>query len=170
MGRVRTEAFLTAGDVTLCGVAARRLERARAFAKRYGCSDAFDDYRALSGCRPDIVLVETPHLVQDEIVRWALEDGCHVLIGGSPACSGEAARMFARTARSRRLVAEAGYEARYKSVWHRAREIVRERRIGEVVAVRAVAFFPADPSSWYYDQHQSGGMPLTHMTLSLIHI
>jgi predicted dehydrogenase len=63
---------------------------------------------------------------------------------------------------------EAGYEARYKAVWKQARQIIQSDRIGQLVAIRTVALFPANPESWYYNQATSAGMPLTHMTYAFI--
>jgi len=40
--------------------------------------------------------------------------------------------------------------------------------LGQVVAIRTMALYDADPKSWYYQQQASGGMPLTHMTYCFI--
>ncbi|MEO9527530.1 Gfo/Idh/MocA family oxidoreductase [Roseibium sp.] len=168
MAHIRTQAFLETQRVMLCGVAARRLSSAQAFAYQYGCDTCFDEFRRLSSCAPDVVLVETPHLVQEDVVRWALETGAHVLIGGSPANSAGEARRIAERAAAQGSIVEAGYEARYKAVWESARRRLHSGEIGTLIAVRAVALFAADPASWYYDQTNSGGMPLTHMTYAFL--
>jgi len=168
MAHIRTRAFLETQRVTLCGVAARRLSRAQAFGKQYGCTACFDDFRRLNICAQDVVLVETPHLIQEDVVRWALETGAHVLIGGSPANSAGEARWIAERAEAQGLIVEAGFEARYKAVWESTRRRLNTGAIGQLVAVRAVALFAADPDSWYYDQDASGGMPVTHMTYAFL--
>ena len=168
MARVRTEAFLSLGSCRLCGVAARRSERARAFAESFGCPDHTDDYRALADLKPDVVLVAVPHDVQDEVVLWSLEQGFHTLIGGCLARNVETAERIAALARTKGVVVETGYEARYKGVWERTKALLDEGAVGTLVAVRSVALYPATPNSWYYDEEQSGGMVLTHMSYAFI--
>ena len=164
MARLRGNALLAVGGAAICGVAARHLERARACAATLGCDAAFDDYRRLPETKPDALLVEVPHAAQDEIVLWALENGLHVLIGGTPAGSLAAARRIAALAREQRLVVEAGFEQRYSPVWETAREMLRHGDLGDLAAIRSIALWNGDPATWYYSQQASGGMPLTHMT------
>ena len=168
MAQVRTEAFLSLGSCRLCGVAARRLKRAHAFAESFGCPDYTDDYRALADLKPDIVLVAVPHDVQDEVVLWSLEQGFHTLVGGCLARRVDTAERMVDLARTKGVVVETGYEARYKRVWERTKALLGEGAVGTLVAVRGVALYPAPPDSWYYDEKQSGGMVLTHMTYAFI--
>jgi predicted dehydrogenase len=133
-----------------------------------GCDQCFDDYTALLGTSPDVVLVEVPHGAQDSVVLWALEQGLHVMIGGCLAASCASAEEIRQMASSRGLVVEAGYQCRYTPLWEEARSLVREGQLGEMVAVRSIALYDADPHSWYYRQNDSGGMPLTHMTYGFI--
>jgi len=168
MGTVRTEAFLNTGEVTLCAVASAHATTAFEFGKKYGCANTFDDYRRISECQPDFVLVETPHDVQHDVVTWALRSRYPVLIGGSPARTVVEAQEICQLASDYNLVVEAGYEARYKGVWEKVRQLLADKKIGSLVSVRAVALFEADPQSWYYDEKKSGGMPITHMTYAFI--
>ena len=168
MARVRTEAFLSLGSCRLCGVAARRLENAHAFAEAFGCPHYTDDYRTLADLKPDVVLVAVPHDIQDEVVLWSLEQGFHTLVGGCLARKVETAERIADLARTKGVVVETGYEARYKGVWERTKALLGEGAVGTLVAVRSVALYPAPPDSWYYDEEQSGGMVLTHMSYAFI--
>lgn len=165
MARVRTAALLATGRAALAGVASRTLAHAEAFAAEFGCAFAVDDYRKLDA---QAILVEVPHRVQSGIVRWALEANRHVLIGGSFAMSREEGEWIASAAESRGVVVEAGYEARYKPVWEHAREQILSGSLGRIVAVDAVALWPGDPASWYYDEAESGGMPLSHLTYTFV--
>ncbi|MBN2583708.1 MAG: Gfo/Idh/MocA family oxidoreductase [Planctomycetes bacterium] len=170
MARVRTRALLATGQAHVCGIAARHRDRAERLAAELGLTDCLclDDYRRLIEARPDAVLVEVPHEAQRRIVTWALEAGLHVLIGGSLAATVEEASEVVRLARERRLVVEAGYEARYSALWETARQRVAEGRLGRIVMARSIALWAGDPVSWYYDQQASGGMPVTHMTYCFI--
>ena len=168
MARLRVQAFLATRRAVLVGVASRSLSSARQLAESFNCQDYFDDYRKLSSCRPDAVLIEVPHEAQDAIAMWALESGYHLLIGGCLSCSVAGASLIGQVARDRGLVVEAGYEARYKAVWESARRHITAGDLGKIIAVRSIALWPADPDSWYYRQKESGGMPLTHMTYTFI--
>lgn len=164
----RALALLATGRAEVCGIASRRVETARALGARVGCAACFDDYRRLAETGPGAVLVEVPNAVQDRVVSWALERGLHVLVGSFLACSTRAAAAVCRSARSRGLVVEAGFEARYKPAWETARQMVAGGGIGRVVAVRTVALWECAPGSWYASQRESGGVPLAHMTYAFV--
>ena len=170
MARVRTQALLATSGATVCGVAARHSERAAAFAADLHLDDCacLDDYRQLARLNPDAVLVEVPHEPQHEIVKWAMLSGFHVLIGGALASTVDEAAEIQRLATKRQLIVEAGYEARYSALWEAARHAVTNGHLGRPIAVRSIALWAGDPESWYYNQHASGGMPLTHMTYCFI--
>jgi predicted dehydrogenase len=169
MAKLRTRAFLATGRATLVGVASRRLASARRFAEDFDCQSYFDDYRRLSACEPDAVLIEVPHRIQDEVALWAIESGFHLLIGGCLSLSAAGAVRLGEAASERKVVVEAGYEARYKAVWESARRhLAAGDSLGRIIAVRSIALWPAPPHSWYYSQQESGGMPLTHLTYTFI--
>jgi len=164
MARVRTGALLATGQVQVCAVATRHAASAGEFAEEIGCPNAYDDFRRIAEARPDAVLVEVPHEAQDRIVTWALEQGLHVLVGGSLAGTPETAESICELSSRGNLVVEAGYEARYSAPWEKARALLADGAIGRLTAVRSIALWPGDPESWYYSQQASGGMPVTHMT------
>jgi predicted dehydrogenase len=167
MAERRAQAFLDTGRVTLIGVGSRNAGRARVLAGKLGCA-TFADVDQLYAERPDAVLIEVPHRVQDELALGALQAGAHTLIGGCLASTVANGVRIAAAARERGLLVETGYEARYKEVWTAARELVHGGAIGTAVAIRSIALFPAARDSWYYDENESGGMPLTHMTYAFI--
>ncbi|MHB9134225.1 MAG: Gfo/Idh/MocA family protein [Armatimonadota bacterium] len=164
MARRRAEALLATGQAEICGVAARHIDSAQQFGAEVGCDHRVDDYRQLLVDRPDAVLVEVPHAAQDAIVRWALDAGLHVLIGGPLATASGVGEEIRDLAARRGLVVEAGYQARYMPLWEQACNLLQKGMLGNLVAVRTIALWAGEPASWYYAQEASGGMPLTHMT------
>jgi predicted dehydrogenase len=168
MAERRARAFMDTRRVTICGIASRRLDRAQRLGSILGCEACFDDVESLRATHPDAVLIEVPHRVQDALTFWALDAGLNVLIGGCLATSTEAGERIRELAQRKALVVEAGYEARYKAVWEAARRLVLAGDLGVPVAIRSIALFSANPSSWYYNERESGGMPLTHMTYTFI--
>ena len=164
MARRRLAAMLETRRVTLCGVAARSADSARRLADEFGGAPTFTDYRELGATRPQAVLLEVPHHVQDAAALWVVEQGWHLLLGGPLATASAAAAALEAAADARGVIVEAGFEARYKPVWECARALIEAGRIGRITAGAGVALWPADPDSWYYDEDMSGGMLLTHMT------
>jgi myo-inositol 2-dehydrogenase/D-chiro-inositol 1-dehydrogenase len=168
MAKLRTRAFLSTGQASLVGVASRNISSARGFAELFNCDSYYDDYERLSSREPDAVLIEVPHEAQQNAAMWAIGSGYDVLIGGCLACSMNEALAIAKAVREKNVVLEAGYEARYKPVWERARDYMIDGTLGQLIAVTSIALWDADPWSWYYSQKESGGMPLTHMTYAFI--
>ncbi len=164
MARARGRAFLETGRAEICGVAARRAHRAARCAAELGCEVSWDDYRLLEQTRPDAVLVEVPHRVQDEISLWALDAGFDLLVGGCLASSVESGRRIVEAAARNRRILEAGFQRRYDPAWEEIRRLVTGGQLGEPVMAVTMALWNPDPDRWYYDQEASGGMPLTHMS------
>lgn len=164
MARSRGRAFLDTGKAEICGVASRHPETARRCAKELGCHVYFDDFRRLAETRPDAVLIEVPHGIQDEIALWGLETGFDLLIGGSLASSLENGARILDLATCHRRIVEAGYQRRYDPAWEEIRRLIADGILGEPVMATSMALWKPDPQSWYYDQQMSGGMPLTHLS------
>lgn len=165
MAGIRAEAFAKVPGVEFMGVASRSLDHAQALATKLGGVGA-SSYEELLAWRPDALLVELPHKVQDEVVHAALKADTHVLIGGPLAMTGSTARQVVADSSARGLVVEAGYEARYKKIWHTTRELLPA--IGPLVSIRAVAQVQLEPSSWYYSEQLSGGLAITHLSYCFI--
>ncbi len=168
MARVRTKALLETKQAVICGVASRHSATAQKFAAEVLCDRFYNEYRRLADLRPDGLLVEVPHHSQDEIVLWALEEGLNLLIGGCLGSSSVNGEKIRNLAREKKLVVEAGFEARYSGCWEAARQIITDGELGDLVAARSLALWAGDPATWYYHQEPSGGMPLTHMTYCFI--
>ncbi|MBB5606407.1 MULTISPECIES: Gfo/Idh/MocA family protein [unclassified Janthinobacterium] len=168
MARRRARAFVATGRAHIVGIAARRLSSAKTIGAELGCPHCFDDYRRLLDCKPDAVLIEVPHLVQDELVLWALGQGLPTLIGGPLSVSVQGGEKILGAARHAGVLLECGFEARYKAVWETAKELLHAGRIGQPIAVQSIALWNGKSESWYYDQAASGGMPLTHMSYAFI--
>lgn len=164
MARTRGRAFLGTGQAEICAVAALHQDTARVCAEELDCSFYSDDFRSLAATRPDAVLIETPHKVQDEIAVWALEEDLDLLIGGSLACSVASGRQIVELAAQRGCIVEAGYQRRYDAAWEEIRRLVQGGILGEPIMAVSMALWNPHPESWYYDQEASGGLPVTHLS------
>ena len=164
MARVRGRAFLDTGRAEICGVAARRAQRAESCAAELGCGAFFDDFRRLEETGPDAVLIEVPHRVQDEVSLWALKAGYDLLVGGCLSSSTETGREIVEMAAANCRIVEAGFQRRYDPAWEEIRRLVAGGELGAPVMAVTMALWNPDPDGWYCDQEASGGMPLTHMS------
>ena len=164
MARARGRAFLDTGRAEICGVAARRAQRAESSAAELGCDVFFDDFRRLEEAEPDAILIEVPHRVQDEVSVWALDAGYDLLVGGCLASSMENGRRIVEMAARNSRIVEAGFQLRYDPAWEEIRRLVAGRELGAPVMAVTMALWNPDPDGWYCDQEASGGMPLTHMS------
>ncbi|WP_250004528.1 Gfo/Idh/MocA family protein [Actinoplanes sp. M2I2] len=166
LAQVRGDALAAQDGVEVVAVASRRLGNAERLAGRWNARATADHTELTGRDGIDAVLVAVPHRVQDDMVGWALAERLHTLAGGPLATTSERGRQLTDLAARHDLILEAGYEARYKSVWHSTRELLG--RIGAPVSVQTVALFDQDPQSWYYDQQASGGMLVTHLTYAFL--
>lgn len=168
MARVRARALLTTNQVQLCGVASSHIESANKFAHEFDIPYATTSYKSLLKQQPDALLVETPHKIQDEVVRWALKEGLNVMIGGCLSTNVEIGEEILSISDQKGLIVECGYEARYKPCWRHVKQQLDHKVIGMPSIINSIALWDAPPNSWYYNQDESGGMPVTHITYAFI--
>ena len=164
MARARGRALLDTGRAEICGVAARRVQRAASCAAELGCDAFYDDFRRLEEAGPDAILIEVPHRIQDEVSIWALDAGYDLLVGGCLASSIENGHQIAEMATRNSRIVEAGFQRRYDPAWEEIHRLVAGGELGAPVMAVTTALWNPDPAVWYYDQEESGGMPLTHMS------
>ncbi|WP_227497127.1 Gfo/Idh/MocA family protein [Planctomonas psychrotolerans] len=167
LARIRAEAITAATDARIVAVASRRAERAGSLASLFPGAEAMDTDR-LFDAGLDAVIVALPHRVQDTVALRALDAGIDVLVGGPLASDTRSGKALLRRSAETGLIVEAGYEARYKKVWRDARQLLEDKAIGELVSVRSVAGFDQLVGSWYYDEQQSGGMLVTHLSYAFL--
>lgn len=146
--------------VTVSRVAARDVERARAFAEEHGIDGVEEDYAALiASDAVDLVYNGLPPSGHAEWSIRALESGKHVLCEKPFAMNAvEVAAMLAAKERSDAVLIEA-YHHRYHPLWHRIVELLDERAIGALLSVEARfdAPIPYSPGELRYDSALGGG-------------
>jgi predicted dehydrogenase len=167
----RGKAFLDTGKVQIIGIASKDgLQVKKRLVEKLNIPEPelFDDYDKISFLKPDALLIEVPHYVLGEIIKWGIDVTRGILVGSSLVDNSKEAEEIERKAKERGCLIEAGYDARYSSLWEKVKEIIENKEIGGPVMVQSLALWPGSPTSWYYKQKESGGMPLTHMTYAFI--
>lgn len=148
------------GNNMLYSVAARDAGRAAAFAARWGASQSHGDYRAvIQDPDVDIVYVATTHPFHREQALSAINAGKHVLIEKPLALNAAHASEVLTAARDKGVFAMEAVWMRADPLIRRARELVANDVIGDVVAVHAdfSIGLDFDPTHRLYDLANGGG-------------
>jgi predicted dehydrogenase len=168
IGKKRADALHGA---RLVACADRDLERARGLASRAGARAGVDWRPIASAADVDIVIVATPHDSLAEITLAAIRAGKHVLVEKPAARSAaELAPVVAEAERLGALV-RVGFNHRYHRAFRKARELVDQQALGELMFVRAryghggrVGY----DTEWRADPAISGGGELIDQGVHLI--
>ncbi len=126
-------------------------------AKELGCE--YDtDYRAMLK-REDIdaVIVAVPTKYHREIVLEAAFRKKHIFCEKPMAMSVEECADMIRAAEENSVLLQIGFMRRFDRSFQRAKELVKEGKIGDVVMVKSLTHGPSTPHEWMYDIGKSNG-------------
>jgi predicted dehydrogenase len=163
LGRI---AALVAGDFThvpgaeLVAVGSRAPERAEAFARAHGVPRAHGSYGELiADPEVDVVYIATPHPQHHAIALAAIRAGKAVLVEKAFTATLAGAQEIAGEARARRVFAMEAMWTRFQPAIVRARELLAEGAIGELVSVQAELGIKRefDPSDRLFARELGGG-------------
>lgn len=126
-------------EVELVAVCSRTEAKARRRAEELGIPGVYSDYRRMiDECSLDAVSIATTPNVHYEQARYALEHGLHVLMEKPFVLRAEHALELAALAQGRGLLLSVCHPLLFNDLLARARQIVAEGRLGEVLLVSAV--------------------------------
>lgn len=155
-------ALSRAHDCRAVAVISRDRRRAELFASEYGIPVAYDDLRAaLADPRIDAVWVTSPHALHREHVLVCARAGRHVLCEKPLATSVADAREMVRACQQAGVRLGTGYHLRHHPLHVETRRLVREGKLGEVVAADAewslTARLAGESAAWRSDPLVAGG-------------
>jgi predicted dehydrogenase len=156
-------------DLSCCrlvAVSRERSELAESFAREFGASKHYDDWRDLiNDDELQAVYIATPvHVHADQAIA-AAEAGKHVLCEKPMAMNvPECDRMIA-AAKANRVKLGVAYYRHFYPVVQRAREAIESGEIGPPVLAQINSFEsfnpgPEHPRSWLLERERSGGGPM----------
>ncbi len=151
-------AFVKGKNVNFTAVGSRDLGKAQAFAKALGIPKAYGSYEeVLDDPEIEAIYIPLPNHMHVEWSTKAAEAGKHVLCEKPIAMNAaEAERLIEVRARTGKLIQEAYMVLTYPQLI-RARELVREGRIGELCTMQgAIAWTNTDPND-IRNQPETGG-------------
>jgi NDP-hexose-3-ketoreductase len=126
----------------LVGIASRNIIKAKSLSSEIGC-DAFDDYEALlESSKVDTVYIPLPNSLHFKYVQLALENGKHVLVEKSLACTFHEAETLVKTAMENELVLLENFQFRFHSQLKKIVQFVENGVIGDLRLMRVSFGFP----------------------------
>ena len=137
--------------------------QARADASRALGVPAFADHRELLEAGLDGVVVVAPTKFHRDVVVEALTAGRHVLCEKPMAMTVAECDDMIAAAASTSTKLQIGFMRRFDAGFRRAKQLVDEGRIGDVVMVKSLTHGPSTPQPWMYDIEASNG-PLAEVS------
>jgi predicted dehydrogenase len=150
-------------DGTIVAVASRAIQRANAFADRFGAGTRYGDYASLAeDPAVDAVYVATPHSRHAADSIMFLEAGKHVLCEKPLAVSAHEASAMVHAARANGVFLMEAMWSRFLPAYRILVDLLGEGRIGEPLVVEADFGFrvPVEPDHRLFDTALGGGATL----------
>lgn len=162
MGRIHAQAFAGMKDARVSGIVDRDARRAEELAKPVGASPFTTFEEAIREVPAELVDICLPTPFHKPFVLKAADAGKHVICEKPLARNLEDAREMIEACREKGVELFVGHVVRFFPEYVRARELVKNGRIGNVTVVRTGrgGSFPAGWNDWYADFHASGGLVL----------
>ena len=130
-------------DVTLYAVAARDLDRARAFAEKYGFRKAYGSYEEmLSDPEVELVYIATPHSHHAQHMKLCIAHGKNVLCEKAFTLNAAQAREVAALAREKGVYVAEAIWTRYMPSRQLINEVLASGIIGNVTSLTATLCYP----------------------------
>lgn len=140
IGRVHAMALEKRKDISICGFADVRRERAGAYAEAYGEGRAgvYASLEELLGAEhPDAVHICTPHGCHVPMAETALGENVHVFMEKPPAVSREEFARLEQAERKSRGRVGICFQNRYNAATEKVSGLLRDKSLGELLGGRA---------------------------------
>jgi predicted dehydrogenase len=121
----------------------------------------FADYRQMiDELEPTAVIVSSPVMLHEEMCRFALDRGCHVLVEKPLAASLDACRRILTAAEEARRVLAVGFNHRFYPAIRYLKKVLADGRIGTIDHLRIFGGHDGlrnFRAKWMYESELSGG-------------
>jgi len=147
-------------DAKLYAVAARSLEKAEQFAKRFDAEKAYGSYEALvNDPKVDLVYIGTIHTMHYEHMKLCIEHGKSVVCEKPFTVNTKQAEEIRALAKKHSVFVMEAMWTKFLPVTAKVKEWIKEGRIGEVKEIRADFGFwlEYDENSRIYSPSMAGG-------------
>lgn len=147
-------------NAVIHGVASRSGEKAGAFAGEFNAVKSYDSYEALAADPDiDIVYIATPHVFHFENTMLCLKHGKNVLCEKPLGMHAGQVKTMIAEARKRKLFLMEGIWTRFIPATKLLLDLIRSRKIGEIISTRADFGFRGnpDPKARLFNNNLGGG-------------
>lgn len=151
-------------DAEVVAVYARKAERAKAFAEKYGIGKHYSDLDAVieeSGC--EVVDICLPNYLHAEATIKAAKAGKHVIIEKPLATTLEDADKMISACRDAGVKLMYAEELCFAPKYERVRSMVMEGAVGDIYMLKQGEKHSGPHSDWFYDIDLAGGGVLMDM-------
>ena len=139
-------------------IAARDLDRAKDFGKKYGCKKAYGSYEEMLQAEDiDLVYVALPHSHHYKYAKMSLEAGKNVLCEKAFTVNAEQAREIIELAEKKGLFLTEGLWSRYMPSRKIMKDIIESGVIGEAVSMTGNLGYNLSQVKRLWDPNLAGG-------------
>ena len=172
IGKVWAKAFAKTPQVRLSAVAGLRVEDAEQITRDFeGAKPSAKWKEVIADPEVDAIVVATPHALLAEMSTAALQAGKHVLCEKPAGIAIKEIQKAMAAAKRKKRVYMIGFNHRYHPAYIKAREVVKEGRIGKILSMRMRYGFGGRPGynkEWRFNRKISGGGHLMDQGIHLI--
>lgn len=145
-------------NIEAYAIAARELDRAEDFAKKYGFTKAYGSYEEmLNDPEVELVYIATPHSHHYKCVKMCLEANKHVLCEKSFTVNEKQAREILQMAEEKNLLLTEAIWTRYMPSRYMINKIIEDGMIGEVTSLSANLGYELSNVKRIWDPKLAGG-------------
>ena len=151
-------------DAQVVAVYTRDLEKAQAFAEKYGIEKWYDDIdKLLADCECDVVDICLPNFMHADACIKAAKAGKHVIVEKPLAMTLEEADAMIEACKEAGKKLMYAEELCFAPKYERVRALVEAGAVGKVYMLKQSEKHSGPHSAWFYDVKLSGGGVLMDM-------
>ncbi|MCI3027817.1 Gfo/Idh/MocA family oxidoreductase [Desemzia sp. C1] len=147
-------------QATLLAVASRNLDKANAFAEKYGIEKAYGNYEEmLFDPDIDVVYIATPHSHHAKYILKSLRAGKHVLCEKAITMNNKELDEALAVAEEKNLILAEAMTIYHMPLYHKLQDIISTGKLGKLKMIQASfgSLKEADPTNRFFNKEIAGG-------------
>lgn len=160
ISRNHLDAIRSIAQLEAVGIADINQESARLIAAEFQLN-AYTDYcEMVQREKPDIIVITLPHYLHKEAAVWCAEQGCHILLEKPMALNSQECTEIIDAAFLNNVKLAVGHTQHYIAENIRAKQIIKEGTLGNLVMIHDVRhdyYYSSSRPAWFFEKAKSGG-------------
>ncbi|KAA3646685.1 MAG: gfo/Idh/MocA family oxidoreductase [Chloroflexi bacterium] len=170
--RTHLPGFRRTGQAEVVGLVGSSLERATHFARQHNILQVYSDYQELCEADDiDLIVVASPNSFHHQQVKYALQQGKHVLAEKPLAMNLQEIEELVELAANSDRLALIDHQLRFSPYMQTIKEHIQEGKLGRLYFIRfhfqGGSSDPQRAFDWHFDESMGGGVRLamaSHLT------